>query len=584
MRIFKKNTSLHLEKRNNELISGTEFLSKSAVNSGIKNIFFDDNLAPLLPERLNLSCLKTYSNTDLLWTSIYSLSVIHQRIMCLASDQSFFNFNYLEKYFFNNENLNGGIVLILFKKKNVQNFYSNLKNIFPIYNYYKIDDFSESLSRYFELSERLKLPVLIYLDESALYEFKLGKREAYTERTEKKQSLQLKTKNSYGAGKKLDIGLKQSLRYFKNIGKSFEIFKGKNSDNLVFSDAKNFHKILEDTEFSENSDIILFNLLNPFETDELNDVIKNHCNDYYKNIYIFDDYHILRYPLVKFVKSSKSVLRYEHLRFASEENNCWFCINDFVLSNIEVESTFCIGCNLFTFLHKLKDDKSAAKNFLIGDDECFALVKSSSLKYSFPNLLTIKNPLYFATNLNPRDLNKTLYIFVSFSRFTEQISMFAKTVNNLNSKFKMTIVVYKSVNDTAYNINDIIKNPLLKSIKKVVLKEGIRFQDIKEKYDSFLIFLGNSCENNAKNGRNLNYLKYLYIDNNTCKKFECRLCYQLTKCPAIMIAEDKNVIIDGSICTLCNLCIDICPHNAIKLKKRKRVRIKKSLESKINIK
>lgn len=584
MQIFKKNTSLHLVKQNHELISGAEFLFKSAVNNGIKNNFFDDTLMPLLPEKLRLSCLKTYSNLDLLWTSIYSLSIIQQRIMCMAHDQSFFNFNNLEKYFFNSGNLNGGIVIILFKKKNVHNFYYKLKGIFPIYNYYRIDDFSESLSHYFELSERLKLPVLIYLDESALYEFKLGRHEHYTDRTEKKQLLKLRTENHDDSDKKLDIDLKQNFRYLKNIGKPFEIFKGKNSNNLIFTDATNFHKISEDAELSENSDIILFNLLNPFEMVELTDAIKNRCNDSYKNVYIFDDYYILRYQLTKFLEDSKPILKYENLSFTSEENNDWFCINDFTTSNIDIETAFCTGCNLFTFLHKLKDDKSATEDFLIGDNECFELIKSSSLRYSFPNLLTIKDPLYFASNLNPKDLNKTLYIFVSFSRFAEQISTFAKTANGLNSKFRMTVVVYKSIYDDAYNINDIIKNPLLKSIKKVVLKEGVRLRDIKEKYDSFLIFLGNNCEYNAKNGRNLNYLRYLYIDNDTCEKFECRLCYQLTKCPAIKITEGKNVIVDGSVCTLCNLCIDICPHNSIKLKKRKRVKVKKSLESKINIK
>lgn len=582
MQIFKKNTNLHIEKQNYELINGAEFLFKRAANSGIENIFFDDDLTRLLPEKSNSLSVKIYSNPDFLWTSVYSLSMTHQRVMGLTYDQSFFNFNFLEKYFANNTNLNGGIVIFLFKKEGVKNFSFALKSILPIYNYYKIDDFLEYLPYYFELSEKLKLPVLIYLNEPVLYEFKLDEYKEYIERTEKKQRLQL---NDNDDNEKITIDLKQNFRYFKNIGKPFELFIGKNRDNLIFSDAKNFHRIAEEgTELSENSDIILFNLLNPFEIDGLTHIIKNDCNDYYKNIYIFDDYHILRYQLSEFIKDSGLNLKYDNLRFASKEYSPGFCIDDFIPLNIKIDSSFCIGCNLFTFLHKLKDKKSATEDFLIGDDECFSLIKSSALKYSFPNLLITKDPLYFASSLNPKDLNKSIYVVIPSLKFSEHIDIFIKTMQNLNLKGKMTFIVYKSIYDSNYNINDVINNPLLKSFKKVVLKECVRLKDPDNKNDSTIIFLRNNCENNAKTGRNLNYLKYLYINNNICNKFECKLCYQLTKCPAIKINEDKDIIVDGAVCALCNLCVDICPHNSIKLKKRKKVKIKKSLESKINFK
>ena len=583
MQLFKKNTGISFERQNYELINGAEFLFKRASNSGIKNIFLDNSLIPLLPEISNPPFLKTYSNSDLFWTSVYALSMTHQRVMGLTYDQSFFNFIFLEKYFTNNSNLNGGIVIFLFKKEGIKDFSFSLKTIFPIYNYYKIDDFLEPLPYYFELSEKLKLPVLIYLNESTLHEFKPDEFKEYTERTEKKQLLQL---NNDSDEKKISLGLdlKQNYRYFKNIGKPFEFFKGKNRNNLIFSDSKNFHWIAEDLKLSENSDIILFNLLNPLEIDELIEITKNNCHDYYKNIYIFDDYNTLLFQLSRFIKDGRLNLKYENLKIAPKENNHGFCIDDFIPPNIKIDPSFCIGCNLFTFLHKLKDKKPSTEDILIGDDECFALIKSSALKYSFPNLLTIKNPLYFASSLNPKDLNKSLYIFIASSKFSEHMNIFIKTINNLNSKYKMTFIVYKSIFDFHYNINDIIANPLLKSFKKVILKEGGRLRDLDDKYDSTLIFLGNNCENNAKTGRNLNYLKYLYINNIICNKYECKLCYQLTKCPAIKVNEDKNIIVDGQVCTICNLCIDICPHNSIKLKKRKKVKIKQPLESKINLK
>ncbi len=582
MRIFKKNAGSLLERKNYEIINGAEFLFKRASNSGIKNIFLEDSLIRLLPEISKPPFLKIYSNSELFWTSAYSLSMTHQRVMSLTYDQSFFNFIFLEKYFANNDNFNGGMVIFLFKKAGIKNFSFALKSIFPAYNYYKIDDFLDSLPYYFELSEKIKLPVLIYLDEPVLYEFKPDEFKEYTERTEKKQLLQLND----GGDKKIPSGLdlKQNFRYFRNIGKSFELFKGKNRNNLIFSDSKNFHRITSDLELSENSDIILFNLLNPLEIDGLTDTIKNDCHDYYKNIHIFDDYNILRFQLSELIKDGKLNLKYENLRVASKYNNPGFCIDDFMPSNIKIEPSFCVGCNLFTFLHKLKDRKPLEENILIGDDECFSLIKSSALKYSFPNLLIIKDPLYFASSLNPKDLNKSLYVFISSSKFSEQIGIFIKTMNTINSRDKITFIVYKSIYDFNYNINDAVMNPLLKSFKKVILKEGIRLKDIDNKNDSTIIFLGNNCENNAKAGRNLNYLKYLYINNNICNKFECKLCYQLTKCPAIKINEDEDIIVDGQICTICNLCVDICPHNSIKLRKRKRVKIKKPLESKINLK
>lgn len=587
MQIFKKDKGIPLEKQNYELINGAEFLFKRASDSGIKNVFLDNSLIPLLPEISNPPFFKTYSNQYFFWTSVYALSMTHQRVMSLAYDQFFLNFIFLEKYFTNNGNLNGGIVIFLFKKEDITNFSFSLKTIFPIYNYNKIDDFLEPLPYYFTLSEKLKLPVLIYLNESILYEFKSGEFKEYSERTEKKQLLQFNNNNDNNNDKKIPLDLKQNYRYFKNIEKPFELFKGKNKNNLIFSDSKNFHWISEDLKLSENSDIILFNLLNPVEIDELAGVIKSDCHNYYKNIYIFDDYGILRFQLAEFIKDGRLNAKYENLKFASKENNPGFCIDDFVPSDIKTEPSFCIGCTLFTFLHKLKDKKHPTENILIGDDECFSLVKSSALKYSFPNLLLINDPAYFASNLNPTDLNKSLYVFMSSSKFAGHIDVFIKTMNNLDSeKYKMTFIIYKSIYDFNYNINDAITNPLLRPFKKVVVKKGIRLKDLNDNdnYDSTLIFLDNNCENNAKAGKNLNYLKYLYINNTICNKYECKLCYQLTKCPAIKINEGKNIIVDGSVCTICNLCVDICPHNSIKLNKRKRVKIKTPLESKINLK
>ncbi|MHB1697068.1 MAG: 4Fe-4S binding protein [bacterium] len=585
MGIFKKNKNILPSEQNYEFISGVEFILKRALNNGINNVFLDDKLTERLPEIPKTPFLKIQPDMDFLWTSVYSLSVTNQRVMGFVYDQSFLNFIYLEKYFTVNKNLNGGIVLFLFKKPGIKKFSFSFESIFPVYNYYKISDFLDYLPYYFEISEKLKLPVLIYLNDSVINEYNPDEKKEYTERTAAKPNFSFENNNEYA----ITNDVRKNIQFLKNTGEHIKLFKGKTGDNLVLTDAKYFHRIIENTEFSENSDIILFNLLNPIDSEEFIKLIKEYCGNLYKNIYIFDNNALLRQQLADIFKNNKGLLSYENLNLIDAENDngfkLGFCSDDFKTTEIKTPSSFCMGCTLFTFLHSLEKKLDPAENYiLIGEEGCFPLLNSSALKFSFQNIMITENPLFFSSNLNSKDLNKTFYIFIASLKFSEQIDKFIKMANSLSFKAKIIFVIYKSIYDFDYNLENLISHPLLKSFKKIVLKKGARLKDLNaSRRNASLVFIENDCNNFAKSGRNLNYSVYLCINNSICDKFECKLCYQKTKCPAIKIKENKNIFIDAEVCNVCKLCIDICPHNAIKSKKRKKIKIKKSLESKINL-
>ena len=586
MEIFKRNRNILTEGNGYEITCGIEFILKRALNNGINNIFIDGKLTDNLPEIDRTSSLRIQPDTNFLWTEIYSLAITNRRAMAFAFDQSFLNFINLEKYFIGNKNLNGGVVLFLFKKQGIKKFSFSFESIFPVYNYYKISEFVDYLPYYFELSEKLKLPVLIYLNDSVMNEYGIDEKKEYTERTAAKPHLSLSFEGDDGHA--ITYDLKKNIQFFKNTGGHIKLFKGKTGDNLVLTDAAYFHRIIENKNFSENSDIVLFNLLNPVDSSEFLELIKSNCGSYYKNIYIFDDKTILRQQLADVLENNKPSLNFENLKIIGSGNNggieLGFCTDDFKITEIKSPKSFCPGCTLFTFLQALEKKIGVPEDYvLIGEEGCFSLLNSSPLKFSFQNIIITENPLFLSFNLCSKDLNKTFYIFISALKFSEQIDKFVKINGGLNLKGKITFVVYKSIFDSDYNIENLISHPLLKSLKKTAVKKRTRLKDLSVIQDLPLIFIDNDCHNFANSGRNLNYSSFLYINNSACDKFECRLCYQKTRCPAIKIAGNKDIFIDAEVCNFCKLCIDICPHSAIKSKRRKKIKLKKSLESKINL-
>ncbi len=592
MRIFGKNNKLTVKNSNGEFISGIEYIIKRTLNNGINNIFLEDNIVKAMPEIPKLFSLNIESELEFLWTEVYMLSATNRRSMVFAYDMSFINFINLEEYFIKNTALKGGIVLFLFKKQCIKKISFEFKSIFPVYNYYKTSNFIDYLPYYFELSEKLKLPVIIYLNDSVMNEYCPDEKKEYTERTAVKPDFFL-INNGNDINLSDTYKLQRNIQLFKNTGRHIEFFKGEsevtNINNLILTDAKNFHRIIENKSFSENSDIILFNLLNPIDDSSLIGIIKSECGIFYKNVYIFDSYSLLTSRLIDIFKNNKNILGYENLSVAEDKNNTGiefgFCSDDFNIADTKTPKSFCIGCGLFTFLNSLeKKIGNSGNDILIGDKGCFSLLTSSSLKFSFQSITEAENPIFFSYSLNSKDLSKNFYIFVSSLHFYEHMDKFFKIHNGGNVKNRIVFIVYKSIFDFNFNIENLILNPMLKPVKKNVLRKGNRLKDLNIAYDRVsIIFIDNDCLNFAKSGRNLNYTSYLVINNNVCAKFECRLCYQKTKCPAIKIYKDGDIFIDAEICNFCKLCIDICPYNAIRPKKRKKIKIKKSLESKINL-
>ena len=236
-------------------------------------------------------------------------------------------------------------------------------------------------------------------------------------------------------------------------------------------------------------------------------------------------------------------------------------------------------------MHGLERKIGGKDNYvMIGESGgCFRLLSSSALKFSFANIFLTDEPAYFSINLNSKELNKNFYVFISALKFSERIDVYCRIAENPDLKDRLTFVVYKSIYDQGYKIEDLLSNPMLKPFKKTVLKSGERLKNMNATQNAPLIIIDGDCSGMAKSGRNLNYTSYLEINNSICGKFECRLCYQKTKCPAIKVNHNGEIKVDPEVCNMCKLCIDICRYNAIKYKKKKKIKIKKSLESKINL-
>ena len=582
MQLFNKNNkNALLNKFEKKIIPGIEIIFQRAKGNGVNNLFYDENINCLLPEiLLDLSAVKKYSNINLLWFSVFALSIARQRSFVVCNAGSFFSFSQLENTFLKPNQFYGGIVICLLNRSSYNNFSTEIEKKFPIFNYSKLDEFIDLIPSKFQLSEKLKLPVIIYLNNSILSEYKICDSNKFAERTEAKTIL--KTADNSESGKNQFI-LPANYEGFKNYNNSIEFMLNENSDNLILCDSKAFPKIIE--KFSDDN-IIYFKLLNPLDIEKLRNIFDNIPEKFFKQIIIYDSYNLLSKPLYSFFKNNNKI-KFNKLTLinnSAEENNGCFYLENFTPADVHANPSFCIGCNLFAFLQKINkiDNKDT---ILVGDTNCFSLISSSPLKFSFPDLFLIKEPVYFISNLDTKNLNKKIYLIISYSNFLNNIDLIIDKINNLAPKETMYFVVYDSIFD--YSNKSIKINydlPQLKNIRTEILKNNLTLHDFKTQYKANLIFIEDNCIKKSSGIKNYDFYRYLKINNDICLKFECKLCFQTSGCPAIKIEETNNFVIDPVICTHCKLCIAICPHNAIKMHKKKKVKIEESIENKINLK
>ncbi|MHB8291273.1 MAG: hypothetical protein ACYDEG_02235, partial [bacterium] len=185
MKLFNKNNKNALFNTfNKEIIPGIGIIFKRAQSNGVNNLFYDENINYLLPEVLDLSSVKKYLNINLLWFSVYGLSITRQRSFVICNADSFLNFPQLENFFLKSNQFYGGIVIFILNRDNFNNFSSEIEKKFPIFNYSKLDEFIDLMPSKFQLSEKLKLPVIAYLNNSILLEYNICESNKFAERTE----------------------------------------------------------------------------------------------------------------------------------------------------------------------------------------------------------------------------------------------------------------------------------------------------------------------------------------------------------------------------------------------------------------
>ncbi len=303
MQLFKKNNKKDsVNKFEKKLIAGIEIIFQRAKSNGVNNLFYDENINYLLPEVfLDSSTVKKYSNINLLWFSVFALSVARQRSFIVCNAGSFFSFSQLEDIFLKPNQFFGGVVICLFNRRSYNNFSAEIEKKFPIFNYSKLDEFIDLIPSKFQISEKLKVPVIIYLNNSTLFEYKICSSNNFAERTEAKTIL--KSTDNLGSGKNQFI-LPSNYEGFKNYNNSIEFMPNENSDNLILCDSKTFPSVRE--KFN-NDNIIYFKLLNPLDLEKLKSIFDNIQEKLFEQIFIYDSYNLLSKPLYSFFKNNNKI-------------------------------------------------------------------------------------------------------------------------------------------------------------------------------------------------------------------------------------------------------------------------------------
>ena len=132
-------------------------------------------------------------------------------------------------------------------------------------------------------------------------EYNTDEKKEYTERTAAKP--QFHFDDNLSGGMPEDIN--RSIRLFKNTGRHIELFKSEGAKNIAFATAGYFHRLMENKDFRENSDIILLSLLNPVDYSALAEIMQIDCARFYENVYVFDDHGFLRTTVSVLLSNNK---------------------------------------------------------------------------------------------------------------------------------------------------------------------------------------------------------------------------------------------------------------------------------------
>ena len=128
--------------------------------------------------------------------------------------------------------------------------------------------------------------------------------------------------------------------------------------------------------------------------------------------------------------------------------------------------------------------------------------------------------------------------------------------------------VKKAENQNEIDIEQVVRGIGVKWVKSVaaeniqentkLLKEAIEYEG-----PAVMIFSGNCVVELLRHNFDLGQAPY--VDQEAC--IYCGICYIDFACPSI-VKKDGRIEIREETCTACNICVDVCPHDAIIARKK----------------
>jgi len=259
------------------------------------------------------------------------------------------------------------------------------------------------------------------------------------------------------------------------------------------------------------------------------------------------------------------------------------------------EWAFCAGCphraSFWVIKNALKEDDR--EGVLIGDIGCYSMGVSKTGYMLSRTLSCMGAAIGYANGLGSlKGFNQPVIAIAGDSTFFH--SCLPGLVNMKYNKARMTFVVLDNSGTAMTGFQPhpgTGKNALGEkaeqiSIEKICEAVGIHTQvvdpfdlseaiqtldDALESKEPRVLIFRHKCA--LIEGKELKEEKpRVFVDQGICIGDECgcnRLCSRVFACPALIWDEkNKRALIDDVVCTRCGICVEICPRNAIKLEAR----------------